>query len=352
MADEKKEGGVSDKTPAGNPKVGFEAGFADDRATTGSFGEGGEGKAKQESHRDRSNIAEFGADGKQVEKPDADEGKTEGEEDDLPPVDGEETPDADANDKGDDEGGSPDADAEAKPLPAEVDPGEWDSAKPEVVEAFDKKYWDEEGKTLNLQAFNATLEANIALGNKPDIAPGERAYLKDRLGLSDEAISQHIAGVVLAAKANDDAFYALPFVGSKEAHEARIEWGKTGYTPAQKAAFKAAMDKGGEEAKEALEMLDMRFTKAGGKLPSVKGGEKKQTVPPVSLKGPPGRRDASPKKDATAGASTPAGKPGVEPFKSAEEHRKAQAEAMKSGDKAKIEEVRKRLVASPALWKA
>lgn len=348
-------GGPAPKPDASAPKPRFEASFGDDRATVGSFGEGGENKARSESHADRSNLMEFGRDGKPVakEKPDAAEADSE---DDLPDPDktGEDAPDADANDAGDTEGGEDDRaeKGDDKPLPAEVDPGEWDASKPEVVEAFDKKYWNEDGSQLNLTAFNATLEANIALNGKADIAPGERAYLKDRLGLSDEAITQHIAGVVAVRAENDKAFYSLPFVGSKEAHEARIEWASKGYTPAQKAAFNAAMAKGGDDAKEALELLDMRASKGGLKLPGKAPAQRTaaEKIDP-QRKGPPGRRDASPKRDATAGAGTSAGKPGVEPFKSADEHRKAQAKAMKSGDKAELATVRDRLKASPALWK-
>ncbi len=219
------------------------------------------------------------------------------------------------------------------------DLGDYDPAN---SSKFDERYFSDaggdEGPTLNLAAFNAELAANLAADPENfDINKNTRGWLKDRLGISDQLINNHLAGLKAQQQVGQEAFYAHPDVGGKDAYEAKLAWGKENYTPDQKAKFNAALKAGGDAALEAVELLSARFTKAGGKSAS----PVEKTVSKVPSR--PERRAASPSKDVTAAASAPSSQ-GVEPFASEADHRAA-LKASKS-DKER-DAIRARLRVSP-----
>lgn len=260
--------------------------------------------------------------------------------------------------EGGEQGAEEGEEAEEEDIEAQIDPGDWDPEDPEVAEKFAKRYWmkDEDGNDrLNINAFGPELQASIARGDEtPDISKGGRAWLKDSLGLSDQAIDQQIAGsMALRAQYREKLF--APF-GGEDGYNAHFEWAKENYTPAQKARFDAAIKPSADPAllEEQLDLLRVRAQRGGLKVPAKKvlrGTTAADNELPGRQYGPKGnRRPVSPKRSAT-GKTTPNTSGGVEPFQTLEEHRRAQDEAMASGDPKKMDAVRARLRASPKLWK-
>lgn len=196
-----------------------------------------------------------------------------------------------------------------------------------VIAKYDEKYLkhDEKGNAiLDLDAFNAELNANYAEG-KLDINEGSRQWVKDTFGVDDKAIDLYLQGLKTEADKIDNERYDQ--VGGKDAWDGLIEWGKANYTQEQQKRFNEAVHKGGEEAKEQIELLKAR---AGGTSQGKRPGLRN-------------RRPSSPAKSA-GGSSAPVSK--VEPFATPEDHRVAMVEAEASNNLAKVEEVRKRLRAS------
>lgn len=247
----------------------------------------------------------------------------------------------------------PDADepAEGEPLPA------WDPENEEVAAAYDAKYIskDADGNDeLNFEAFNAEFLAKRAEG-KIDINADSRAYLKARFGISDKVINQHLEGVVaLEARAEEKTFLqfgATPEEG-KAAFETMVAWGKENYSEAQRARYNAAIDKAksgdDSELQEQFELLKTRYiSKNPGKVPAAEAQEA-QAAKKIGLQ----RRPVAPAKT-TTNKATPQDTATVG-FANAEEHRVAQAAALKLPAKeqaAALSKVRARLVAS-SFWKA
>lgn len=244
------------------------------------------------------------------------------------PEGGEEAPD---------DGDKAEGDESAPESPPE-DLGEWKADDPEVAAKFDERYFGKDGTELNVSALSDEVAANLAKEDgKPVLNEGTYGWLRDRMGVSKEAVDRIIAGQVALRTQNEDAFYGV--VGGKDLYAQKLEWAKGVYTPAQKERFNAAIAAGGEEAQEALELLNTRWEKAGNKAPD------KPTTEQARKIGLPPKRPASPAK--TTAAATTGGGSDVKPFANADEHRKAMADAMKSGDKGQLDLVRKRLVASP-----
>jgi hypothetical protein len=228
------------------------------------------------------------------------------------------------------------AETSAEPLP------EFDAANEEVLAAYDARYMkdgDDGYKVVNFDAFNAELAANFKDG-KTDLDPGSRAWVKATIGVSDEMIDQHLEGLVSKAQANDAKVYAQ--VGGPEVFESLHAYAKEHYSEAQKAAYNAAAEKAKKgdfsDLNEQLDLLSLRAQKAG-----FKGLPARAQATRI-------RRPSSPVKSAgsnTNGASRtsqPAGDASI--FKSSEEHRIAQNEALASKDNAKIAAVRAKLARS------
>jgi len=234
----------------------------------------------------------------------------------------------DEGDKKDDEAGD---DESASELP------DFDAGSEEVLKAYDAKYTHEDG-TLNLDAFNQSVQSSYDKTGKADITPNERAYVKAAFGVSDKAIDTHLAGLEAQAELADQKFYAS--AGGKDAYESMLDWARGdeasgragGYTPAQRERFNKAIQAGGDDLAEQLELLKNRFAASGGKVAA------STESPSVRFRD---RRKASPERVAQ-GSGT--GSPGVKPFETEADFRAAQKEA--GEDNAKHAEVRKRLQAS------
>lgn len=229
-------------------------------------------------------------------------------------------------------------DSKSEDAGAPEDLGDYNSEDPEVVSKFEARYFKddgENGQVLNTDAFNEELAANLAADPENfNINASSRKFLKDRLGISDALIDNHLKGIKAQTEVNDAAFYATPTVGGKEAYEAKLAWGKENYTPAQKEKFNAAIKAGGDSALEAVELLALRYASAN----KDEGQAGDQKVPAKSL-----GRPVSPKKDVTSSA-TAGRSAGVEPFASADDHRKALKAAKNDAER---DVVRKRLRVSP-----
>lgn len=254
--------------------------------------------------------------------------------------------DADLGDEEGGEGDEPNTEetSEEKEAGSPEDLGDWNADDEEVGKKFDERYFTEKdgSQLLNMDALSVEVAANLAKeGGTAGLNAGTYGWLKDRLGVSKEYVDQIIAGQLAQREKNEEAFYST--VGGKDLYEAKLEWAKGVYTADQKARFNAAIKAGGDAAAEALELLNTRWEKAGNKAPEPKDGDLPKR-PGIGV-----RRPSSPAKTVSS-AENPARNRGVEPFSNADEHRKALREAQRSGDKAKIADVRKRLAAS-TFWR-
>lgn len=348
-----KQGEPGNETPEITPgAMELETVHADSRSGTTSADfdtESGKPIVREGRLAEDSVIDKKGADDEPEKKPEVEGDEPDGEEQQQ-----QEEEEGDADNEH--EEGSKGEDGEEEDIEAQIDPGEWNPEDPEVAEKFAKRYWkkDENGDDrLNINAFGPELQASIARGDeRPDISKGGRAWLKDTLGLSDQAIDQQIAGsMALRAQYREKLFQ--PF-GGEEGYNAHFEWAKENYTDVQKARFDAAIKPGADPAllEEQMDLLKARAEKAGLKSTTKKAGDNNSNDDlPGRQYGPKGkRRPVSPKRSAT-GKTTPNTSGGVEPFQTLEEHRKAQDAAMASGDPKQVDLVRKRLRASPKLWK-
>lgn len=263
-------------------------------------------------------------------------------EDSLKEGDKEEDAGEEAKTEEDKPEGEPDPNA-PEPLP------EFDPANEEVAKAYEERYFTEDGK-LNQEALAAVISANMTKeGGKPELNAGEYAFLEARLGLPRVIVDDHIKGTIALAAEKERAFNT--YMGGEGAFEAMSAWAATAYTPEQKDRFNSIMaDKTKTEAEkqEQLDLLKSRFAAAGQKFTSPKkdaGKEEGRKAPPPA----PVKRALSPPVT-TSNSENAGGRAGPEPFKNAEEHRKAQAAAIREGDKSKIDLVRKRLQAS-TFWR-
>lgn len=275
-----------------------------------------------------------------------------------------EPPEADANDKdadepevgegdaaekpaeGDEAGAEPDKDAVAEEaLP------EFDAEKPEVIEAYDGRYFkDVDGKpTLDIDKLGEVVYANSQKtddkGNiigKPELNAGEYAWLEARLGVTREQADETIAGRIALKQQKETAFYTS--VGGKDNWDGVLAFAKEKnlYKPEQKAKFNAALKAGGDEAMEQIELLFARAEKAGYRGAGPKPDPKVAQKPASLLGAPRAKKPASPQKSASGAEVRQAG--GLKPFENNDEYVAALRAA--GTDKAKVEEARKRLAAS------
>lgn len=259
------------------------------------------------------------------------------------PEGGEEAPKADANDKAEGEGekgGEKEPEAEGEkpaapePLPAFAADNE------EVVKAYDERYFSApdpdggEGKVLNLAAFNPELEANLLQG-KAELNEDTYKYLKSKLGISRDAAQAHVNAVVEQAQKAWATIF--DYAGGREAYEAKREWALKNYSKEQVASLDAAFAKGGTDLEDALDFLDMKYSKATGKAATEKKSAAETPAPQKE------RRPVTPKVDATAGASS-SGAGAVQGYATYTEYRRALAEA--GEDDAKRAEVNRKAKAS------
>lgn len=303
-----------------------------------------ENKTVDLSKDDEAFSASFGGDGKPTFSTGSGIGDTEftperepkeGEDGEEPEVDltaDEEKPEGEA-----DKAKAEEPEAET---PAAIDPLPDFKADDEVVlKAYEERYVREDG-TPDEDALGAVVYANSKKeGGKPELNEGDYAFLKEKFKLSREMVDSHIAGKIALASKQADSFYST--VGGKETWDSMREWAKTGYTQAQKDRANAAFKKGGEEALEAIELLQTRFKAAGGTVPEkTKVEEKPEAEKPA--------RQSSPKKTASS-AHVAGGAAALTPYESYEAYRQDLRAA--GSNTAKAAAVRARLAASPAIWR-
>lgn len=232
-----------------------------------------------------------------------------------------------------------------KPESVAIDLPDFDPEKPEVAEQYRAKYLAEDGNGLNFTAFNDSFYANLEKG-LVDINPQERAFVKAEMKLSDQAIDTYLNGLAKqvheATEAQGNALAAT--YGDKEGYTAAMEWAKSeGYTQAQKDRFNAAMEAGDPDLlTEQVELLKVRFL-ASGKAPAAK-----VVTPAPATKQ---RRAVSPEASSVSVGAAAGANGGLEPFASIADFNKEQAAAYATGDIDKMNEVERRLKASPKLWK-
>lgn len=241
--------------------------------------------------------------------------------------------------------------AEAKPVgepdhEAPVPLPDFDDANEEVVAAYEERFLTPEGFP-NQEALGAIIAANAAKeGGKPVLGDNEYAFLEKR-GYPKAIVDDHIAGQIALQAKKEEAFQT--YMGGPGAFEAMSEWASGTYTDAQKGRFNTIMNdrEASEEAKqEQLDLLKSRFAAAGQKFtaPKKEAAPERRPAPPA-----PPKRALSPEVSTSSSAAA-GGRAGPEPFRDAAEHRKAQAAAIREGDKSKIDLVRKRLQAS-TFWR-
>lgn len=244
--------------------------------------------------------------------------------------------DADLKAAEEEEGSEAGNEAEPEAPSAEFDLPDFDPENEEVSAQYKERYLTEDG-SLNFEAFNKSFYGNLQAG-KTDLNANERAFVKQHMKVSDEAIDVYLNGVASKVKEADEAFYSA--AGGKETYDAMFGWavGEGGYTQAQKERFNAALKAGGSELDEQVELLKTRYA-ASGKAPAPKADPKLE------------RRKSSPSASATSAAPSAPGPSGPEPFASLAEFNKAQAAAHAANDIKAMREVDARMRASPKLWK-
>jgi len=266
-------------------------------------------------------------------------------------------PEGDAAEKTQDGEQEPAGDEDASDTP-EDSLGEWKSDDPEVVAKFDGKFLREDG-TLNEEAIGTEFWTDYAKLSpeeraKADLRPETRAYLKDTFKVSDGFIDQTRDGLVALQEKTDAAF--MEAFGGRDAVTGALDWARSGgYTEEQRARFNDLQAKGGEEFKEAMELLISRHQKASG------------TGTAPSRDGLPGRK-STPARNATKNAAVAGGgaegaglfatkdayqkawTEGLQAEKAARRNKQADPEAWRKAD-AHVQELRKKGRQSAKFWK-
>jgi hypothetical protein len=181
----------------------------------------------------------------------------EGAAEDGPAKDETTDDDAGGDDKADEPGDDTAEDGDLPELP------EFKADDPEVVKSYDEVF-KTDGKlkmeALSKQWWNNAASAEDGQGHLDE---GTYAYL-DSLGIPKEMVEAAEAGQAALNTQTNQALYAR--AGGKPNLDLALRWAANGdkpaYTPAQQKAFNAAIDKGGETAADAIDLLMSRYTKA------------------------------------------------------------------------------------------
>ncbi len=205
--------------------------------------------------------------------------------------------------------------------PSEGELPEFDAENEEVVAQYDKKYFTEDGK------FDLRVVTEQFYTTDKKLPDDFFKYIELRQGVDRATAESILASLDAQQEANQQAFFEKH--GGQEAYTTAFEWCKANYTDAQKAAFNAAADKGGDAFDDAVTAMFARYSKAN---------------PPKSEPKVPPRRSASPKKDATASSVADKGGSNAAGFKSDAEYRAALRAA--GTDRIKVAEVVAKLRAS------
>lgn len=186
----------------------------------------------------------------------------------------------------------------------------WDPTKPEVVTAYEKRYFDEAGK-LNLLAVTKEFWSNAKDGKNGTLREDTYKYLEETLGVTKDAAKAIEKGLVADQAQENSRFWQR--VGGKQRYAAALEWGKATYSPADKARFNAAingLDVGARD--DVIDALLSRYERANP-------GARQQQL----RRGPP-RRQAAPARSVTAQAEGVATAPASQvPYANSEAYTKA-----------------------------
>ena len=208
---------------------------------------------------------------------------------------------------------------------------EFDAAKPEVAEAYDKAFLKEgQGgtKDFNMAALSADWSKNVKVDAKTGDFEGglSESTLK---WLETKGIDRATAKAVEAdqvAQIKLDRQEVFSAAGGAERYDAALKWAKDGgYNDTGKGQFNAALNAGGAARKDAIDLLMSRYDKAN-----------------------PARRRVSPERTTADAATAPAGATsGAKPYANYGEYQKDLRTARTTNDQALLEQSRARLKASP-----
>jgi hypothetical protein len=271
------------------------------------------GQDKPAVHRERTGglTAEVGADAP-VREDDSDLDLSEEERAELAA-----NKDGDKEAAGEDDGkGAPEA------LP------EFDGAKADVVQAYEKRF-TQEGGALNMEALSADWAANIKDNDSATGALSEGTYkFLESKGISREMAKSVERGEV--AKARINAMEITERAGGNERYQDALVWARSGgYSKEAAAKFNKAIHSGDTESRnDAVDLLMSRFSSAN-----------------------PKSRRTSPNRTTSTGGSAPSGGASeVEGYKNHAEYRadfkKATDANNGKGDQKLLNENRRRLKAS------
>lgn len=235
-----------------------------------------------------------------------------------------------ADGEGTDEGETDkkDGNAETEELP------DYDPDKPESVEAYEKAY-TLDGGGLNYDRldaeFNRNTSYNLDTGELTGggLTEGQYKFLEAK-GYPRKLVDEHIANKTLAFKVQMNEM--LERAGGKDQYKAMTAWARDGgYTPEQAKRFNDALNAGGQERNDQIDLLKQRFAAAKGEKPQRKLSPDKSTH-----------------RVGTGGGDGPA--PGTY-FETREAYREALREASRAkdgrGDAKALAEVRAKLARSP-----
>lgn len=171
----------------------------------------------------------------------------------------------------------------------------WDPANPEVVSAYEGRYFTQEGK-LNLEAVTKEFWSNAKEGKAGTLHADTYKYLEETLGVTEAAAKSIEAGLVAQQAVDNSRFWQR--VGGKARYSQALEWGKATYQQADKDRFNKAIGGADTGARDdAIDALLARFDRAN---PGAR--------PQSTRRGPP-RRQAAPARSVTTqaeGAATSA----------------------------------------------
>jgi hypothetical protein len=205
---------------------------------------------------------------------------------------------------------------------------DFDAAKPETVQAYEKAFVNPDGKSFNLPNLSADWQKNLKVDAKTGEFSGnlsENTYkFLETKGIDRETVRAVEAGQIARIKMDRAEVFSM--AGGQEKYLAAVEWArKGGLDAAATKKFNEDLNAGGALRKDAVDLLMMRHSRAN----------------------PQGRR-ATPQRTTGANASVGNGEPsGAKPYTNYAEYQADLRAARKSNDQAKLNESRARLRASP-----
>lgn len=303
--DSNKAQAAAAATPS-NTQPRFTTGVDGDGSTSADISmTGAEAALARTRQSDGASVELSLADGKAVPKA----GDTSADTTTAPAPDGEAVPEGDA----------PPADTPAAgdPLP------EFDAAKPEVLEAYEGRFFTADG-TVSMEALTSEFWSNAKDGKIGSLNEGTYKFLEERLGISTAMAKAVEQGLVAQNRIDGQQFWQR--VGGKQRYNAAVEWGKSTYSEAEKARFNDAINsKDLGRRDDAVDALLARYDRANPNQQQQRSG-------------PPGRRrpGAPPRSVSSTASGAGDGQGGVSvPYPTQGEYQRAYNEAITAERNAK-----------------